>query len=78
MALQSQRRTKSSKKRRASHFALKKKSLTTCAKCGKPIMPHYACSFCGAYKGKEVVKVKSKSSKLLAAKKKMPEGAEKK
>ncbi|OGF21974.1 50S ribosomal protein L32 [Candidatus Falkowbacteria bacterium RBG_13_39_14] len=76
MALQSQRRTKSSKKRRASHFALKKQSLAKCLKCGKPVRPHHACDFCGNYKGKEAVKVKSKSAKILAEKKKMLEKAE--
>lgn len=70
MALQSQRRTKSSKKRRASHFALKKQSLVKCVKCGKAIRPHHVCSFCGAYKGKEVVKAKSKTAKLVTSKKK--------
>ncbi|MFH1029818.1 MAG: 50S ribosomal protein L32 [bacterium] len=76
MALQSQRRTKSSKKRRASHFALKKNNLTKCAKCGKPSMPHHVCSVCGTYKGKEVVKIKSKVSKLAASKNKSAEAAE--
>lgn len=65
MALQSQRRTKSSKKRRASHFALDKKQLTKCPKCGKAIKPHCACKSCGTYKGKEAVKIKSKIKKKL-------------
>ncbi|MFC1612885.1 50S ribosomal protein L32 [Patescibacteria group bacterium] len=63
MALQSQRRTKSSKKRRASHFALKEKELSKCSKCGKPTKPHYVCAFCGYYKGRRVLKIKSKLDK---------------
>jgi len=34
-----------------------------CAKCGKAVMPHMACGFCGTYKGREVIKVKSKVKK---------------
>lgn len=60
MGLPSQKRTKSSKRRRASHFALKKIALEKCPKCGKPKKPHYACSFCGSYKGKTVLTIKAK------------------
>ena len=63
MGLQSKRRTKTSKKDRASHFALKPKALTKCAKCGKPVLPHIACSKCGTYKGREVIEIKTKTKK---------------
>jgi large subunit ribosomal protein L32 len=63
MGLQSKRRTKTSKKDRASHFALKPKALVKCPKCAKPVLPHTACSKCGTYKGKEVIKVKTKTKK---------------
>jgi large subunit ribosomal protein L32 len=63
MALQTQRRTKSSKKRRASHFALKKTNFTTCSHCQKPVRPHYACPNCGYYKGREVVKIETSLDK---------------
>ena len=69
MGLQSQKRTKSSKKRRASHFALIKVKLSECSHCKKPIRPHHACANCGYYKGREVIKIetaldkKSKKSK---------------
>lgn len=81
MALQSQRRTKSSKKMRASHFALKKKNLAICPQCGKPIKPHMACRFCGTYKNKVVLKtkndnavLKTKKNKKDVTKKKQQEG----
>jgi large subunit ribosomal protein L32 len=60
MGLPSQKRTKSSKKRRASHFALKPTKLASCPKCGQPVRPHYACNFCGTYKGKQIVTIKQK------------------
>jgi large subunit ribosomal protein L32 len=63
MGLPSKRRTKTSKKERASHFALKPKALTKCSQCGKPVMPHRACNACGTYKGKAVVKLKTKATK---------------
>jgi large subunit ribosomal protein L32 len=64
MGLPSKRRTKTSKKERASHFALKTQQLDKCPKCGKPVMPHHACSKCGSYKGKEVVSIKAKTKTL--------------
>jgi len=69
MGLPSKRRTKTSKKERSSHFALKEKSSVNCPKCGQPIMPHRACAKCGTYKGREVIKVKSVSAKKAAKKK---------
>jgi len=69
MGLQSQKRTKSSKKRRASHFALDKVNLTKCSHCHKPVKPHFACSNCGYYKGKEIVKQKSKLDKKTKSEK---------
>jgi len=63
MSVPKKRRTRSSVKRRQSHDSLKKPTLTKCPQCTKAIKPHTACSFCGYYKGKEVIKVKSKKSK---------------
>lgn len=63
MAIPKKKCTKASKRQRASHFALKKLNLTICPKCKKPILPHHLCSFCGYYRDKEVLKIKSKSKK---------------
>lgn len=59
MGLPSQKRSKTSKKQRASHFALKATALVKCAKCGKPVLSHRACEFCGTYKGKQVLTIKT-------------------
>lgn len=84
MGLPSQKRTKSSKKKRASHFALKKPLLGKCPKCQKPIKPHHACQFCGYYKGREVIRIKSsldkktkKEKREKPAKEKSSKGKEK-
>lgn len=42
------------------HIFLKKPALAVCPKCGKEIMPHRACAFCGYYKGREIVNVLAK------------------
>ncbi len=72
MGLPSKRRTKTSKKDRASHFALKPKALVKCSKCEQPVLPHTACGKCGYYKGKEVIKIEIKglAKKKAQAKKK--------
>ncbi len=58
MGLPGKRLSRSSKRRRASHFALVKKTLTPCKDCKKAIMPHLACPFCGKYKGRQIIKIK--------------------
>jgi large subunit ribosomal protein L32 len=49
--------------RRRSHLALTKVKLVKCEKCNKPVKPHMACSFCGTYKGRTVIKIKDKKAK---------------
>lgn len=72
MGLPSKRRTKTSKRDRASHFALEKKALVKCPKCGKASLSHTACGFCGTYKGRQVIviKVKEKTVKQKAQERK--------
>ena len=65
-----QKRTKSSKKRRASHFALKRKTLGTCSHCQAKADSHRACPACGYYNGRPVVKdSKSKAKRKKKASK---------
>ncbi|MBP9802066.1 50S ribosomal protein L32 [Patescibacteria group bacterium] len=61
MGLPSQKRTKSSARRRASHFALKKPSVNVCTNCQASILPHTACPKCGYFKGEKKIAVKTKS-----------------
>ncbi|MCX6795939.1 MAG: 50S ribosomal protein L32 [Candidatus Falkowbacteria bacterium] len=58
MTIPKKKHTKSKVGRRRSHCALLKIKLAKCPKCGKAVMPHRACSFCGSYNGKETVKIK--------------------
>ncbi|MBI2483203.1 50S ribosomal protein L32 [Candidatus Uhrbacteria bacterium] len=68
MGLPGHRRTSSHKRRRASHFALKKQNLAACAHCQKPVLPHHACLSCGWYAGRQVVAGKQKLVETKAAK----------
>jgi len=58
MGLPGKRLSRSSKRRRAAHFALEKVQLAKCPKCKKETMPHIACQFCGTYKTREAIKTK--------------------
>ena len=58
---------------RASHHALKRVATVECAECHKAIMPHRACPFCGAYRGRNVNQVAEAAPKAKAkAKKQAP------
>ncbi|MBI4262242.1 50S ribosomal protein L32 [Candidatus Uhrbacteria bacterium] len=63
MALPGHRRTSGDKRRRASHFALKKVQTTSCAQCKKAVLPHHACQFCGTYVGRAVLKISAPKKK---------------
>ncbi|HLD86100.1 MAG TPA: 50S ribosomal protein L32 [Patescibacteria group bacterium] len=60
MGLPGHRRTSSDKRRRAAHFALKPSSFTVCSHCKLPVRPHHVCANCGYYRGRQVLKIKSK------------------
>jgi len=66
MGLPGKRLSRSSKRRRAAHFALSPKTLTECKKCAKPTLPHHACAYCGTYKGRTVVRLKVKTARKPA------------
>ncbi|PIZ94712.1 MAG: 50S ribosomal protein L32 [Candidatus Magasanikbacteria bacterium CG_4_10_14_0_2_um_filter_37_12] len=63
MGLPSKRRTNTSKKQRAAHFALKKTDTISCPNCKKAILPHKACLNCGEYKGRKVVDVAKRTTR---------------
>jgi large subunit ribosomal protein L32 len=66
MPVPAKRRPRSEARRGRSHQALKKINLAKCEKCGKEVLPHTACGFCGNYKGKVVLKLKTKTTKKAA------------
>lgn len=55
MAVPRHHMAKGKQLRRRSHLALQGRALIKCQHCGKMIMPHQVCKFCGYYKGTERV-----------------------
>jgi large subunit ribosomal protein L32 len=78
MGLPAKRRTKQSKRDRASHFALEHRQLTTCPKCKKPILPHHICKFCGYYKGQDILTLDIKAERKKKKTKKKEDRAKNK
>ena len=56
MAVPFRRTSKTKKRMRRTHLKKEGGAISSCPKCGNPIRPHRACSACGYYKGKEVIK----------------------
>ncbi|MCD6471241.1 50S ribosomal protein L32 [bacterium] len=63
MALPTQKRTKSRKKRKQYQYRIKKLNLVKCPHCGKLILPHHVCPYCGYYLNEEIIVLKSKNKK---------------
>ena len=51
MAVPKRRHSHTRGKKRRTHWKLGKPSLTNCAHCGAPRVPHRICASCGYYKG---------------------------
>jgi len=63
MANPKKRKASSAVRTKRAHLALKKVSLNKCSKCGKPKLPHTVCTFCGTYRGRQVLKVAAPAAK---------------
>lgn len=55
-ALPARRISKTAKRMRRTHLKKDAPTITKCPNCGEVLMPHRACTKCGYYKGKEVIK----------------------
>ena len=58
MAVPLRRTSKTKKRMRRTHLKKTANEMVACPKCGEMIRPHRACTKCGYYKGKEVIKIK--------------------
>ncbi|MDP3836585.1 MAG: 50S ribosomal protein L32 [bacterium] len=63
MANPKKRKSSSAVRTNRAHQALKKTSLNKCAQCGKAKLPHTVCTFCGTYRGRQVLKVATVAAK---------------
>jgi len=50
-------------RKRRTHWKITLPSLGVCGNCGKKVLSHRVCPFCGHYKGKAVVEIKIKEKK---------------
>ena len=55
MAVPKRRTSKSRRDMRRTHQKTGAPSITTCAQCGEPKLPHHLCASCGTYKGRTLV-----------------------
>lgn len=69
MGLPAKQRTRTSKRQRASHFALKTPPTTKCGQCGAFNKPHRACAKCGFYRGRRVIDVAKRTARLARSRK---------
>lgn len=58
MPLPKRRQSKTRGKKRRTHYKSTLASVTTCAQCSQPKMPHRACPNCGYYRGRPVIAAK--------------------
>jgi len=59
MAVPRSRISKSKKRSRSAHSALKAKGVSTCTNCQKTKRPHTICPYCGFYAKRVVISQKS-------------------
>ncbi|MFA6378698.1 MAG: 50S ribosomal protein L32 [Candidatus Omnitrophota bacterium] len=63
MALPKRQHSKQRGRKRRTHWKITLPSLGLCGHCGKQVLPHRVCPFCGFYKDKQVVEIKIKDKK---------------
>ena len=56
MAVPFRRTSKTKKAMRRKHLNKEAPAMVKCSKCGATLRPHRACTKCGNYNGKEVIK----------------------
>jgi len=57
MGLPARHHSKSRRNKGRSHMALKATNFIKCPHCGRKILPHRVCPYCGYYKEKEYIDV---------------------
>ena len=77
MSVPAHKHTRSLVRSRRSHDALKTVKTNLCSNCGAPNKSHTACSACGFYNGRQVIKVKADLTLKRQEKKKQQEAKEK-
>ena len=55
MALPKGRQSKARSRKRRTHYKASKLSISNCAQCSQPKMPHRVCPNCGYHKGRPIL-----------------------
>ncbi len=61
-ALPARRISKTAKRLRRTHLKKDAPTISICPNCNATLVPHRACTKCGFYKGKEVIKVEKENN----------------
>lgn len=70
MALPTQKRSKTRKRIKQYKNRLKKKVLSVCPQCKKPVLPHHICLSCGKYSNREIIQPRAEEKKKKGKEKK--------
>ena len=62
MAVPKQRRSKSKQRIKLACWKIVEPQLRACPSCGTRVISHRACTVCGVYKGRAVIKIKEKAT----------------
>ncbi|MBQ0104835.1 MAG: 50S ribosomal protein L32 [Armatimonadetes bacterium] len=62
MPLPKRRHSNQRTRLRRTHYKLGTITVTECPKCHEACMPHTACPSCGFYRGRQIIKIKSKKN----------------
>jgi large subunit ribosomal protein L32 len=57
MAVPKRKQSKMKGRKRRTHYTALAPTVTKCAHCGEPKLPHHACPACGMYRGRQVLAV---------------------
>ncbi len=63
MPVPKKRHSNTRTRQRRANWKLKPINLGKCTQCGQPVMPHHACSNCGTYQGRQVIKIEAEETK---------------
>lgn len=57
MGVPARHHSKSRRNKGRSHLSLSRFNFTKCSKCGRMVLPHRVCHYCGFYKNREIINV---------------------
>ncbi|MHC4601288.1 MAG: 50S ribosomal protein L32 [Planctomycetota bacterium] len=57
MAVPKRKTSKTKKRQRSAHKAIRVPNLASCSRCNQPVLPHRVCGNCGYYGRRKVIEV---------------------